>query len=82
MCTQVRGPNYLRDKKKILASEPLFALAAVDLVECESGCFHIAHYLPSLKCVFRTVTSLALQRRVSHAGQPRCAMMSCGENVL
>lgn len=47
---QVRGPNYLRDKKKILAHEPLFALAAVDLVECETGTFHIAQYLPSLKC--------------------------------
>ena len=47
---QVRGPNYLRDKKKIPASDPLFSLAAVDLVECETGCFHIAQYLPSLKC--------------------------------
>lgn len=47
---QVRGPNYLRDKKKVPASEPLFSLAAVDLVECETGCFHIAQYLPSLKC--------------------------------
>ena len=46
----MRGPNYLRDKKKIPASDPLFSLAAVDLVECESGCFHIAQYLPSLKC--------------------------------
>ena len=47
---QVRGPNYLRDKKKVPATEPLFSLAAVDLVECETGCFHIAQHLPSLKC--------------------------------
>ena len=48
--SQVRGPNYLRDKKKIPTSEPLFALAAVDLVECETRTFHIAQHLPSLKC--------------------------------
>ncbi|CAK0780512.1 hypothetical protein CVIRNUC_005077 [Coccomyxa viridis] len=46
---KVRGPNYLRDKKKIPANDPLFALAAVDLVECETSTFHIAQHLPSLK---------------------------------
>ncbi|EIE22257.1 DUF1336-domain-containing protein [Coccomyxa subellipsoidea C-169] len=46
---KVRGPNYLRDKKKVLADDPLFALAAVDLLEMETPTFHIARYLPSLK---------------------------------
>ena len=55
---QVRGPNYLRDKKKIPASDPLFALAAVDLVECETGTFHIAQHLPSLKCALSSVSSM------------------------
>lgn len=45
----MRGPNYLRDKKKVLADDPLFALAAVDLLEMETPTFHIARYLPSLK---------------------------------
>ncbi len=46
----MRGPNYLRDKKKVLADDPLFALAAVDLLEMETPTFHIARYLPSLRC--------------------------------
>jgi hypothetical protein len=47
---QLRGPNYLHDKKKVLADEPLFALAAVDLLEMDTPTFHIARFLPSLKC--------------------------------
>lgn len=48
-CGQVRGPNYLNDKKKVLADDPLFALAAVDLLEMDAPTFHIARFLPSLK---------------------------------
>lgn len=47
---QLRGPNYLHDKKKVLADDPLFALAAVDLLEMDTPTFHIARFLPSLKC--------------------------------
>ncbi len=61
----MRGPNYLRDKKKVVADDPLFALAAVDLLEMEAPTFHIARFLPSLKCghyshatVLRTVPKL------------------------
>ena len=46
---KVRGPSYLADKKKVLADEPLFALAAVDLLELDAPTHHIARYLPSLK---------------------------------
>ena len=49
--SQVRGPSYLSDKKKVQADDPLFALAAVDLIELDAPTHHIARYLPSLKCV-------------------------------
>ena len=48
-CLQLRGPSYLSDKKKIPADDPLFALAAVDLIELDAPTFHIARYLPSLR---------------------------------
>ncbi len=47
---QVRGPSYLSDRKKVPADEPLFALAAVDLIELDAPTFHIARFLPSFKC--------------------------------
>lgn len=47
---QVRGPNYLKDRKKIPAKEPAFTLAAVDLLEVEKPTLHIARFLPSLRC--------------------------------
>ncbi|KAK9860404.1 hypothetical protein WJX84_008795 [Apatococcus fuscideae] len=46
---KVRGPNYLQDKKKIPAAEPIFTLAAADLVETARPMTHIAQHLPSLR---------------------------------
>lgn len=48
---QVRGRNYLKDRKKVAAPEPMFSLAAVDHVELDAPTFHIARSLPSLRCV-------------------------------
>ena len=47
----MRGPNYLKDKKKIPAGEPIFTLAATDLLQVKKPTPHIAPFLPSLKCV-------------------------------
>jgi hypothetical protein len=46
---QVRGADYLRDKKKIPAAEPVFSLAATDLLQVDKPTPHIARYLPSLR---------------------------------
>ena len=46
----MRGRNYLKDKKKVAAPEPMFSLAAVDHVELDAPTFHIARYLPSMRC--------------------------------
>ena len=46
---QVRGANYLKDKKKIPAQEPMFSLAATDLLQLEKPIFNIARFLPSLR---------------------------------
>jgi len=45
----VRGPNYLRDKKKIPAAEPVFSLAATELLQVDKPTPHIAQFLPSLR---------------------------------
>lgn len=65
---QVRGPTYLRDKKKVLADDPLFALAAVDLLEMEAPTFHIARFLPSLKCTF--ASTCCCTRRIPASFRP------------
>ena len=46
---QVRGANYLKDKKKILAEEPRFTLAATDLLWVDTPTLHVARFLPSLR---------------------------------
>lgn len=46
---KVRGADYLRDKKKIPAAEPVFSLAATDLLQVDKPTPHIARYLPSLR---------------------------------
>ena len=46
---RVRGRNYLIDKKKILAPEPVFSLIAVDLVKLDQPTQHIARHLPSIQ---------------------------------
>ena len=38
-----------QDKKKIPAAEPIFTLAAADLVETARPMTHIAQHLPSLR---------------------------------
>jgi hypothetical protein len=46
----LRGANYLRDKKKIPAGEPVFTAGAADLVICPDGpTFHVARFLPSIR---------------------------------
>ncbi len=39
----------MRDKKKIPAAEPVFSLAATDLLQVEQPTPHIARFLPSLR---------------------------------
>lgn len=46
---KVRGPTYLKDKKKIAAGDSVFTLAAVDLVALPHAVDHIARYLPSIR---------------------------------
>eukprot|EP00891_Asterochloris_glomerata_P006240 jgi/Astpho2/6240/fgenesh1_pg.00088_%23_51_t len=46
---KIRGPTYLRDKKKVMAEEPVFGLASVDLVELDAPTLHVAQHLPSIK---------------------------------
>ena len=46
---KVRGSNYLIDRKKMLASPPMFELVAVDLLELEEPMFHICKHLPSVR---------------------------------
>lgn len=45
----MRGPTYLKDKKKIAAGDSVFTLAAVDLVALPHAVDHIARYLPSIR---------------------------------
>ncbi|KAK9808352.1 hypothetical protein WJX73_005387 [Symbiochloris irregularis] len=46
---KVRGAHYLRDKNKVPAGEPLFALASADLVQTPKPCHHIARHLASIR---------------------------------
>ena len=46
---QVRGKNYLTDRKKIPAEDPVFQLVATDLMQVDEPTPHIARFLPSLK---------------------------------
>jgi Protein ENHANCED DISEASE RESISTANCE 2, C-terminal len=46
---RVRGLHYLRDKKKIPAGEPLFELAAMDIIMLDEPTMHIARYLHSVR---------------------------------
>lgn len=41
--------NAVQDKKKIVADEPVFGLASVDLVETEGPTLHIAQHLPAIR---------------------------------
>jgi len=46
---RVRGRNYLSDKKKISAAEPMFRLLSVDLVKLDQPTRHIGQYLTSVR---------------------------------
>ncbi len=43
----------MQDYKKAAAGDPVFALASVDLVETDKPCFHIAQFLPAIRCAVR-----------------------------
>ena len=47
LCIQVRGPNYLKDKKKVEAEGVEMELLAVELVDV-APTFHIAPHLPAV----------------------------------
>ncbi len=45
-----RSPiTSVQDKKKVMAEEPVFGLASVDLVELDAPTLHVAQHLPSIK---------------------------------
>lgn len=46
---RVRGPSYLMDRKKVPAAEPVFTLAAVDLLRFKAPRKHVAPLLPSMR---------------------------------
>ncbi|KAK9822326.1 hypothetical protein WJX74_007890 [Apatococcus lobatus] len=46
---KIRGANYLKDKRKVAASEPQFRLASVHLVEVPQPTFDIARLLPNIR---------------------------------
>lgn len=48
---KVRGPNYLKDRKKIPTSQPKFNLDWVYLVRLQSPLHNIGHHLPALRWV-------------------------------
>ncbi|KAJ9521560.1 hypothetical protein QJQ45_008851 [Haematococcus lacustris] len=45
----VRGPTYLKDKKKIPAGLTQFVFAAMDLIEVPHVVQHVARFLPSIR---------------------------------
>ena len=45
----VRGPTYLKDRKKIPAGMAAFTLGAMDMVAIDSPVQHIARFLPSIR---------------------------------
>lgn len=45
----VRGPTYLKDRKKIPAGHTQFVFAAMDVVELPYAVEHVARFLPSVR---------------------------------
>lgn len=59
----IRGPNYLRDRKKIPAGTGRFRLLACDLAATPSVVSHVARFLPSVRlsgCPFMFVVNLLI----------------------
>ncbi|MEW5301210.1 MAG: hypothetical protein WDW36_004084 [Sanguina aurantia] len=46
---KVRGPTYLKDRKKIPAGEPQFILASMDMVELPGPVEHVARFIPAVR---------------------------------
>ena len=86
---KVRGPDYLTDRKKVLAAPPMFELVAVDLLELEEPMFHVCKHLPSVKyspapfmfCVQMMVPSSPPVSLVCTWGAPM-EMMGVDPNIL
>lgn len=47
----VRGPTYLKDRKKIPAGLTAFTLAAMDVVTMPHPVEHVSRFLPCVRCV-------------------------------
>ena len=45
----VRGPTYLKDRKKIPAGMAAFTLGSVDMVSVKGPVEHVARFLPSIR---------------------------------
>ncbi|GBF92229.1 hypothetical protein Rsub_05311 [Raphidocelis subcapitata] len=59
----IRGPNYLKDRKKIPAGTPRFRLLACDLVSTPTVIGHVARFLPSIRlsgCPFMFAVNLLI----------------------
>lgn len=69
---RVRGPNYLRDKKKILASEPVLKLLAVDLAKLDHPTRHIGRYLDSVQ---RSPAAFSFVVQIMVPGPPHLALV-------
>lgn len=46
---KVRGPNYLKDKKKLASLEPMFRLQGLELVKMKETVYHVSRYLPIVR---------------------------------
>lgn len=69
---RVRGANYLSDKKKILAPEPMFRLISVDLVKLDQPTQHIGQYLTSVK---NSTSSFSFVVQIMVPGPPHLALV-------
>ena len=62
LSAQIRGPEYLADRKKVPAAVPMIELVAVDLLELEEPMMHICQHLPSVRCELRPRCRLLMHR--------------------
>lgn len=46
---QVRGPTYLKDRKKIPAGDSRFVLGAMNVISLPEPTQHVARFLPSVR---------------------------------
>ena len=69
---RVRGPNYLVDKKKIPAEEPVFKLASVDLVKLDQPTPNIAQHLYSVQ---NSTSAFSFVVQIMVPGPPHLALV-------